>query len=257
MTYLRLPSSWAFRGVFALTILALAVGASLAFAAQSEASDDTCSNLPSHDALKQALGEARHDTDGNGGFDLDMWGTVVNRDGVVCEVAFTGQDRGDRGGNAQAAREALIQVQSAVIGTGTPGTVSYLIWDGQALSMAATAWVEYAEGDFERAVTTMEAAAERSSSLSGYWVLPLPPGELLGDMYLELDRYEEALTAYEAVLERRPNRFNSLCGAARAAELGEEPDRARSHYQTLIDVAKDGDASRDCLRSGQAFLTTG
>ena len=96
MTYHRLPSSWAFRGVFALTILALAVGASLAFAAQSEASNDTCSNLPSHDALKQALGGARHDTDGNGGFNLDMWGTVVNRDGVVCEVAFTGQDRGDQ-----------------------------------------------------------------------------------------------------------------------------------------------------------------
>ena len=96
MTFLRLPSSWAFRGVLALTILSLAVGASLVFAAQSEASHDTCSNLPSHDSLKKALGEARHDLSGNGGFDLDMWGTVVNRDGVVCEVAFTGTDRGDQ-----------------------------------------------------------------------------------------------------------------------------------------------------------------
>ena len=25
-----------------------------------------------------------------------MWGTIVNRDGVVCAVAFTGQDRGDQ-----------------------------------------------------------------------------------------------------------------------------------------------------------------
>jgi len=25
-----------------------------------------------------------------------MWGTMVNRDGVVCEVAFTGTDRGDQ-----------------------------------------------------------------------------------------------------------------------------------------------------------------
>ena len=30
----------------------------------------------------------------NGGFDLDMWGAVVNRDGIVCAVAFTGTDRG-------------------------------------------------------------------------------------------------------------------------------------------------------------------
>jgi hypothetical protein len=32
----------------------------------------------------------------SGGFNLDMWGTVVNRDGVVCAVAFTGADRGSQ-----------------------------------------------------------------------------------------------------------------------------------------------------------------
>jgi uncharacterized protein GlcG (DUF336 family) len=32
----------------------------------------------------------------NGGFGLNMWGTIVNRDGVVCAVAFTGADRGDQ-----------------------------------------------------------------------------------------------------------------------------------------------------------------
>jgi len=32
----------------------------------------------------------------NGGFGLDMWGTIVNRDGIVCEVAHTGDDRGDQ-----------------------------------------------------------------------------------------------------------------------------------------------------------------
>jgi len=25
-----------------------------------------------------------------------MWGSVVNRDGIVCAVAFTGGDRGDQ-----------------------------------------------------------------------------------------------------------------------------------------------------------------
>jgi len=32
----------------------------------------------------------------NGGFNLEMWATVVNRDGVVCAVAFTGNNRGDQ-----------------------------------------------------------------------------------------------------------------------------------------------------------------
>ena len=53
-----------------------------------------CRNLPSHSALHAALEAAR--AQANGGFNLDMWATVVNRDGVVCAVTFTGNDRGDQ-----------------------------------------------------------------------------------------------------------------------------------------------------------------
>jgi uncharacterized protein GlcG (DUF336 family) len=53
-----------------------------------------CRDLPSHSALRAALEAAR--AQANGGFNLDMWGTVVNRDGVVCAVAFTGNNRGDQ-----------------------------------------------------------------------------------------------------------------------------------------------------------------
>jgi uncharacterized protein GlcG (DUF336 family) len=44
--------------------------------------------------LRSALeaAQAQH----NGGFNLQMWATVVNRDGIVCAVAFTGDDRGDQ-----------------------------------------------------------------------------------------------------------------------------------------------------------------
>jgi uncharacterized protein GlcG (DUF336 family) len=54
----------------------------------------SCDGLPSYSALKSALKSAR--AQANGGFNLDMWGTVVNRDGVVCAVAFTGSNRGDQ-----------------------------------------------------------------------------------------------------------------------------------------------------------------
>lgn len=50
-----------------------------------------CRGLPSHAALKAALTGA---LGGTGGLEHNMWGTVVNRDGVVCQVAFTGADRG-------------------------------------------------------------------------------------------------------------------------------------------------------------------
>src|SRR5690348_11427789 len=53
-----------------------------------------CAGLPNQSQLKTALTTARDDT--NGGFNLDMWATVVNRDGIVCAVAFTGADRGSQ-----------------------------------------------------------------------------------------------------------------------------------------------------------------
>jgi uncharacterized protein GlcG (DUF336 family) len=53
-----------------------------------------CRLLPSWFELKTALIAARGTA--NGGLNLDMWGTIVDRDGVVCAVAFTGGDRGDQ-----------------------------------------------------------------------------------------------------------------------------------------------------------------
>jgi uncharacterized protein GlcG (DUF336 family) len=53
-----------------------------------------CDGLPDHAALQAALKKAR--AEDNGGFNLDMWATVVDRDGVVCAVVFTGNNRGDQ-----------------------------------------------------------------------------------------------------------------------------------------------------------------
>jgi len=57
-------------------------------AAADNNTQSSCAALPSQAQLKAALTAAR--SQANGGFNLDMWGTLVNRDGVVCAVAFTG-----------------------------------------------------------------------------------------------------------------------------------------------------------------------
>jgi uncharacterized protein GlcG (DUF336 family) len=77
-------------GVVLLAVLTIGVE-------PARAGDDErnqCSGLPSHSALRRALATAQGVE--NGGFGLQMWATVVNRDGVVCAVAFTGDDRGDQ-----------------------------------------------------------------------------------------------------------------------------------------------------------------
>jgi len=57
----------------------------------------SCKGLPSHSELKAALAAAvGSPPSGNGGFNLHMWATIVDRDGIVCAVAFSGNDRGDQ-----------------------------------------------------------------------------------------------------------------------------------------------------------------
>jgi uncharacterized protein GlcG (DUF336 family) len=76
--------------------LQLAAGAAivLCLVAMSPAGAWECDGLPSYAQLKAALIAARDAS--NGGFNLDMWGTIVDRDGQVCAVAFTGENRGSQ-----------------------------------------------------------------------------------------------------------------------------------------------------------------
>lgn len=55
------------------------------------ASAQTCATLPSHAKLKAALVQATKDE--TSGLNNHMWATIVDRDGVVCNVAFSGTDR--------------------------------------------------------------------------------------------------------------------------------------------------------------------
>src|SRR5688572_19036641 len=53
-----------------------------------------CKDLPSQARLRAELRKVVGET--NAGFGLNMWATIVNRDGEVCSVAFSGNDRGDQ-----------------------------------------------------------------------------------------------------------------------------------------------------------------
>lgn len=74
-------------------LFCLLLGSMVFTAGAANAEKDTrCDKVPGYASLRAALATARLAS--NGGFNLDMWGAVVNRDGVVCAVAFTGSDRG-------------------------------------------------------------------------------------------------------------------------------------------------------------------
>ena len=79
---------------FATGAVLLCLGAVSSFAANSDFDEhsDGCRTLPDYQALKAALAKAVAAE--TSGLNNQMWGTIVDRDGVVCAVAFSGVDRG-------------------------------------------------------------------------------------------------------------------------------------------------------------------
>jgi tetratricopeptide (TPR) repeat protein len=70
--------------------------------------------------------------------------------------------------------------------------------------------------------------------------LGMPAREMLGDLFLDLKKPSEALTAYQASLKMSPNRFDGLYGAARAAESAGNAKEAREYYSQLAKIAAPG-----------------
>jgi uncharacterized protein GlcG (DUF336 family) len=61
----------------------------------SQAGVPGCGGLPDHAKLKAALASVvKEGKEANSGLGNQMWAAVVNRDGVVCAIVFSGRDRG-------------------------------------------------------------------------------------------------------------------------------------------------------------------
>jgi len=73
-------------------VCAFAVIGGIAASSNATAQITNCGSLPTQPALKTAL-DAAVAAEGSG-FNLQMWATIVDRDGVVCAVACSGIDRG-------------------------------------------------------------------------------------------------------------------------------------------------------------------
>lgn len=163
-----------------------------------------------------------------------------------------------RSGDVAAARrdaERLRTLKEAM----TAAKIGY--WAGQADFQIKTvdAWIAFAEKRHDDAVQAMRAAAEAEEASDKHPVTPgnvVPSRELLGEMLMALNRPKEAFAEFERSLERDPNRFRGIAGAARAAEASGNLRAARDYYSRLQALAADRDTERPELASAKAFLKT-
>ena len=104
---------------------------------------------------------------------------------------------------------------------------------------AGEAWILLAKGASEEAIALMNLAANMEDSTEKHPVTPgevIPARELLADMFLELHTYDEALTAYEAVLLKSPNRLKSLNGAALASTKKGDTNKRDAYLAKITSI---------------------
>ncbi|WP_204743366.1 tetratricopeptide repeat protein [Pseudocnuella soli] len=121
------------------------------------------------------------------------------------------------------------------------------------------AWLYWQVGEMEKSLTSMRNAAEMEEATEKHPVTPgevLPAKELLADMLMELKQWPQALEAYEASLATHPNRFNSVYGAAKAAEQSGDVPKARHYYQLLSNLCSGIATDREEIVVAKRFLQT-
>jgi tetratricopeptide (TPR) repeat protein len=162
-----------------------------------------------------------------------------------------------RAGDADAAGQELERLQTLHESLAT-GANDY--WAGivEIQSREVEAWMALAEGRNEEALALMREAVELEAATEKHPVTPgpiAPAHELLGEMLLALEQPTEALAEFETSLLTEPNRFRSLYGAARAAELAGEMETATGYYEELVALAANADSERAEIAEAAAFLS--
>lgn len=119
-------------------------------------------------------------------------------------------------------------------------------WAGQVeiQRLEVTAWKQLAERQKDAALTTMKSAADLEDGTEKSAITPgplAPARELLGEMLLEMNEPAKALPQFEATLQKEPNRFRALYGAALAARLSGNAAASRQHFAELVKVCERAD----------------
>jgi tetratricopeptide (TPR) repeat protein len=119
------------------------------------------------------------------------------------------------------------------------------------------AWISMKQGKNKEALTLMKIAAQMEDKTEKHPVTPgevIPAMELLGDMLMYMNKPGEALEAYEADLQKHPNRFNALYGAGLAAQKLGNTAKTKSYFLQLQQVANNKNSNRPELSVVNLFL---
>jgi hypothetical protein len=180
------------------------------------------------------------------------WQQFPHTAAIVAFARGLGAARSKDVASAESARAELAKFRAALVG------MKQAYWANQVEIQAEVvdAWIKFASGKTDDALAQMRLAAEWEDKTEKHPVTPgpiIPARELLGDMLMQAGKSKEALAAYEHSMKVEPNRFRGYAGAARAAELAGEKEKAKEYYTKLLALAAKGDGERAILKTARDF----
>ena len=122
------------------------------------------------------------------------------------------------------------------------------------------AWNAYVQGDNQNGLQLMREAADLENSTFKHPMTPgelLPANELLGDMLLDAGAADAALAAYRHSMDRSPARFNSLFGAAMAADSLGDATTASDYFGTIVAMTEGADVDWPRLKMAREYVSGG
>lgn len=181
------------------------------------------------------------------------WSNFSYAEAIVYFARSLGASRSGNIASASADVERLTAIQKSLV----EAKQDYWATQVEIQRLGAAAWLAHAQGKREEALRLMRAAADLEDTTEKHPVTPgavLPARELLGELLIELNEPQQALTELEASLVKLPNRFNGIYSAARAAEMSGDRSKAASFYAKLTTLGERGDGARPELQAAKKFL---
>jgi tetratricopeptide (TPR) repeat protein len=181
---------------------------------------------------------------------------LANQKWALAHLHFARAVGAARSGDVQSARAEVAKLaeleQSLVIRPGEYDWRKQIAIERQ----IAEGWLAHAGGNNDEAVRLMRAAADLDDATEKNPVTPgaiLPAREQLGELLMMLGRSADALIAYEASLQRAPGRLSGLYGAAQAAKLTSNMEKAQHYFAALARMTERADGTRAEVRDARLF----
>ncbi|HUK46034.1 MAG TPA: tetratricopeptide repeat protein [Terriglobales bacterium] len=159
-----------------------------------------------------------------------------------------------RSGNPAQAKKEIAQIEGIQRKLGSSREKDQRGYEGVDDELTeANAWLEHAQGHNDEAVRLLRTIADKeegeAESSQG-----IPAHEMLGDMLLESHQPEQALAEYETSMKNDPGRFDSLYGAAQAAEQAGKHDKANEYYAAIVKNCEGANSQRAELKHAREVI---